>query len=170
VSRIAVTGHVHLNGATAAWAMQALEGRLRQEGEAGVRGITCLAEGTDQIFARAVLALSGTLEVVLPARDYRKRVIRAENRTQFEELLCRATAVRTMPFDKSGRDAYLAASEAMLGSCDLLLAIWDGRPSRQPGDTANVVAKACELRLPVEILWPGANEAVDEMGTGEEAE
>lgn len=30
-------------------------------------GVTCLARGADQIFARVVLDLGGTVEVVLPA-------------------------------------------------------------------------------------------------------
>ncbi len=38
----------------------------------GLTGITCLAKSADQIFARAVLDLGGTLVVVLPAADYRE--------------------------------------------------------------------------------------------------
>jgi hypothetical protein len=59
-----------------------------------------------------------------------------------------------MPFETSSRAAYLAASEAMLDRCDLLLAVWNGSPSRRVGDTADVIAKARERHLPVEVLWP----------------
>lgn len=152
--RIAVTGHVEVSDDVAAWVHEALEGRLRQEGAGKVHGVTCLAEGTDQLFAQVVLALKGTIEVILPARDYARQIVRVGNRAEFEELLSRASAVQTMPFDESGRDAYLAASEEMLGRCDLLLAIWDGRPSQRTGDTADVVAKARERAVPVEVLWP----------------
>jgi hypothetical protein len=36
-----------------------------------VTGLSCLADGADQIFARAVTNLGGTLEVVVPATGYR---------------------------------------------------------------------------------------------------
>ena len=151
---IAVTGHVHVSDDVANWVLRALEERLRQEDSRGIHGITCLAEGTDQIFARVVLALNGTIEVVLPAQDYAHQVVRAANRTEFEELLGRASTVRMMPFDESGREAYLAASEEMLRCCGLLLAVWDGRPSRRTGDTAHVVRRARERDVPIEIFWP----------------
>jgi hypothetical protein len=64
--------------------------------------------------------------------------------------------VETMPFERSSRDAYLAASETMLSRCDLLLAVWDGEPSRNVGDTAHVVERAREHDVPVEVLWPPA--------------
>lgn len=152
---IAVTGHVDVSDATATWVTAALRERLRRERARGVCGITCLAEGADQLFAKVVLELEGTLDVVLPARDYGRKVIRAGNKDQFGALLRRARTVRTMPFELSGREAYLAASEEMLAGCHLLLAIWDGLPSQGLGDTAHVVARAHERRVPVEILWPG---------------
>jgi hypothetical protein len=47
----------------------------------------------------------------------------------------------------------------MLERCDLLLAAWNGRPSRNVGDTADVVAKAREQQVPVEVVWPPAPSA-----------
>lgn len=163
--RIAVTGHVHVSAAVAQWVLKALQDRLRREDVRRIHGVTCLAEGTDQIFARAVLALNGTFEIVLPARDYARQVVRGTNRAEFEELVRLATTVRTMDFDESGREAYLAASEEMLRHCDLLLAIWDGRPSRQTGDTADVVARARERGLPIEILWPERDAGAESTGS-----
>jgi hypothetical protein len=154
VQRIAVTGHVGLSDDVARWVTAALTERLG--GPLGVRlhGVTCLAKGADQIFAAVVLALSGTLDVVLPAQDYAREMDRTDAADTFRDLLGRARSVRTMPFPRSSREAYLAASEAMLDECDLLLAVWDGRKSRAVGDTADVVAKARARALPVEVLWP----------------
>jgi hypothetical protein len=36
-----------------------------------VTGLSCLADGADQIFARAVTDLGGKLEVIIPASEYR---------------------------------------------------------------------------------------------------
>lgn len=158
MQRIGVTGHVNVSDDVAAWVVRALTERLSQERRRRVHGVTCLAQGPDQLFARVILDLNGTFEVVLPARDYPQRMVAAGNGAAFEELLGRATAVETMPFERSDRDAYLAASEVMLSRCDLLLAIWDGGPSRRLGDTAHVVARAHERSLPVEVIWPPEGE------------
>lgn len=70
---VAVTGHVKLNAEDAAWIFDAFVHRLHRLSGAGLHGITCLAMGTDQIFARAILSLSGTFEVVLPAQATARR-------------------------------------------------------------------------------------------------
>jgi hypothetical protein len=162
--RIGITGHVNVSEDVARWVTTALTERLgrisgvRPGGHPGGRhrlhGVTCLAAGADQIFARVVLALHGTFDVVLPARDYAVRMAETDNAAAFRELLGRARHVDTMPFATSSRNAYRAASEAMLHRCDLLLAVWDGAPSRNLGDTADVVALAREREVPVEVLWP----------------
>ncbi len=151
---VAVTGHVKLNAEDAAWIFDAFVHRLHRLSGAGLHGITCLAMGTDQIFARAILSLSGTFEVVLPAQDYRSSMAGTASAREFEELVQAADHVRTMPFAESGRQAYLAASEDMLQRCDLLLAAWDGRPSRRAGDTADVIESARRMNVDYEVLWP----------------
>jgi hypothetical protein len=42
-----------------------------QEGDGSLVGISCLADGADQLFARAVVDMGGALEVVIPAERYR---------------------------------------------------------------------------------------------------
>ena len=149
--RIAVTGHVDVD---AKWVSAALTLRLMQYLGQRVEGITCLARGADQLFAQVVLALSGTIEVVLPAKDYIDAMKDSADGEGFCSLLDQATDVQTMPFEQSSRDAYLAASETMLSTCDLLLAVWDGHPSQEVGDTADVVTKALARAVPVEVIWP----------------
>jgi hypothetical protein len=154
MARIGVTGHVDVPAATVEWVLTELTAQLRGVVTPGWRGITCLAGGADQLFARAVLALRGSLDVVLPAEDYELSGIDDGNREHFRNLLALADDVETMPYRTSNRTAYLAASEVMLSRCDLLLAVWDGKPSRTMGDTADVVRKARERRIPVQIVWP----------------
>lgn len=152
--RIGVTGHVHLSGSSAGLVFAALTEALREYAGSDLHGVTCLAQGTDQIFARAVIALAGTFEVVLPAADYREVMVDRRDRAAFDELLGKAVSVWTMPYAQSTRKAYLAASEAMLNRSDLLFAVWDGQPTKELGDTAHVVASARNRRLPVTVLWP----------------
>jgi len=160
VRRIGVTGHTRFSDGTDELVFHAVIAALRRYSGSDLHGVTCLARGTDQIFARAVLAVDGTFEVIVPAADYRDRVVDPANRASFDDLLGRAVEVRRMPFRRSGRRAYLAASVAMLDRCDALIAVWDGNPTRAPGDTADVVAAARGRRMPVTVLWPvGADRA-----------
>jgi hypothetical protein len=164
VRRVGITGHVDVSEENARWIIDALTLRLQDAVGQGWQGITCLARGADQLFAKAVLALKGSYDVVLPAADYEQRMIADGEGQPFADLLARANGVQTMPYPTSSRRAYLAASEAMLSRCDLLLAVWDGRPSRRMGDTADVVERAQALKIPVTVIWPpgaarGAGEA-----------
>jgi hypothetical protein len=152
--RIGVTGHVVLASGTAELVYACLFEQLNPYAGRRLHGITCLADGADQLFARAIIALDGTYEVIIPALDYRRRVVEGPNQAVFDELLGQASAVSYMPFSESGREAYMAASEELLRRCDMLLAVWDGGPSVILGDTADVVRAAHAARVPVTALWP----------------
>ncbi len=117
-------------------------------------GTSCLAQGSDQIFAHVVLECGGTIEVILPAVDYRERRVKSGNLTQFDDLISSARTVRTLPFDQSTKEAYMAASEEMLDSVDSLIAVWDGNPSESYSGTADVVAATRARGIPVTVVWP----------------
>ena len=155
--RIGVTGHSNLSPDTVPLVAAALRALLTDI-PAPIVGVSCLARGADQVFARAVLELGGELEVVLPAGDYRERKVKPSNAADFDELLGKADTVTTMPFAESNRDAYLAASEHMLATVDRMVAVWDGQPSDGRGGTGDVVATARERGLPLTVTWPdGSN-------------
>lgn len=148
--RFGITGHTNLTPPTVPLVAAAVRSTL--VAQVPLVGVTCLAKGADQIFANAVLDLGGTLNVVLPAADYRERQV--DDVLEFDALLDRAATVHTMPFPRSGPAAYMAASEHMLGRIDSLLAVWDGRPSTGYGGTADVVHAARHRGLPVTVVWP----------------
>src|SRR5262249_33305935 len=106
------------------------------------------------IFAEVVLELGGSLEVIVPAADYRERKVKPEYAERFDGLVRRASSVRVMPYEVSNRDAYEAANEALVTSSDRLIAGWDGRAPTDKGGTAAVVRYAESKGLPVEIIWP----------------
>jgi len=157
MARIGITGHARLAGDTATLVYEALMAELRQHVGDELRGISCLCDGADQIFARAVIERGGDLAVVLPADDYRERLVDQDG---FDRLLGKAAQVLRMPFRRADRRAFKAASEEVLRQCELLLAVWDGLPSRKLGDTADVVTAARAEGVPVVVLWPaGARRA-----------
>ncbi len=123
-------------------------------------GVTCLAQGSDQLFADAVLELGGDLEVILPSNDYREAKVDPADRSDFDRLLGRASVVRVLDVPRADRAAYRAANEAMIATMDRLLAVWDGVPDEQPGSTGDTVLLAERCGMPVTPVWPdGAQRA-----------
>jgi hypothetical protein len=151
--RIGITGHSNLAPSAEQVVIQALT-RVLADTPAPLIGVSCLARGADQIFARVVLDLGGQVEVVLPAADYRERKVKPDNAAVFEDLLARAATVHTLPFDTANRDAYMAASETVLSTVDHIVAVWDGQPADGHGGTGDVVAAARERGTPVTVVWP----------------
>ncbi len=154
MARIGITGHMNLSRDSVPLVVEALRDVLQNCNEREVVGISCLAQGSDQIFARVVLECGGAIEVILPAVDYRDRKVKPGNLAEFDDLIRHARTVRTLSFEESNRDAYMAASEEVLSSVDSLIAVWDGNPSGSYSGTADVVAAARGRGIPVTVVWP----------------
>jgi hypothetical protein len=152
--RIAISGHRGLPEPTAGLVDAAIRAALADQ-VPDVTGISCLADGADQIFARAVIDLGGKLEVVIPATAYRAGLPDSAHR-EYDRLLAQAVAVQRLPFTESTSQAHMAASKVMLGAADELYAVWDGQPSRGYGGTADVVSYARERGVPVRVIWPAS--------------
>ncbi|WP_035702520.1 hypothetical protein [Glycomyces tenuis] len=152
--RIAITGHRDVHGATMVDVDTALRMLLAEfeDGESTV-GITCLDDGVDQTFARAVLDLGGAIEVIVPAADYRKSLDEG-NILEYDRLLALASGVRELDHRESTPEARMAAALAMLETADHVLAVWDGGPAQVAGGTADVVEAAKDRGLPVTVVWP----------------
>src|SRR4051794_15156178 len=76
------------------------------------------------------------------------------NADRFDALIRRASNVRVMPHVVSNSDAYEAANEALILSCDMLFAAWDGQSPADKGGTAAVVESARSRGVSVEVIWP----------------
>ena len=130
--RIAISGHRGLPEDTSRLIDGAIRALLAARAS-DVVGISCLADGADQLFARAVVDNGGALEVVVPADDYRDG-LPAEVREEYDALLARAVRVHRLDFADSTSAAHMAAGHLMLDHADELWAVWDG--------------------LPVRVIWP----------------
>jgi hypothetical protein len=153
--RIAISGHRGLTGLTADLIDKAIRKTLAEAGS-GVTGISCLADGADQIFARAVTELGGSLEAVIPAARYRDG-LPADSRPEYDRLLAEAAVVRRLPFVEPTSESYMAASKLMIDTAGELYAVWDGQPARGYGGTADVVAYARQHGKPVHVIWPAGS-------------
>jgi uncharacterized protein (DUF952 family) len=115
-------------------------------GAHGWRVVSALAEGADRIVAAAALAGNAHLDAVLPLDpdDYRRDFTGPGSEAEFDALLARADSVAVTGAwpDGSRERAYANAGAAMLGRCNVLIALWDGEPARGVGGTAEVVVAA----------------------------
>jgi hypothetical protein len=128
--------------------------------EVGLTVISSLAEGADRIVAEVALDMGAVLEVVLPLAvdDFVTDFADDASRQRFRQLLAQAASVTTVPGDPTRPDAYAASGEMVVQRCDALLALWDGRPSRGKGGTAEVVDAAGAAEKPVAWLAVAAPE------------
>src|SRR5262249_12496968 len=127
--RIAITGHRGLPTATERLVDRAIRQQLAAYPGSDLVGISNLADGADQLFARAVLDAGGQLDVIIPAAKYRDGLPEDVYAT-YDALLSRVTSVHRLDRIESTEDAHMAASQAMLHRADRLFAVWDGKPAR----------------------------------------
>jgi hypothetical protein len=126
---------------------------LRDERGVEWLALSSAAAGSDLMFARTARAVALGWEAVLPfpPAEFRRDFGEPEWR-EVETLLADAEHVRVIGERSVREDAYLDAGMEIVNHSDLLLAVWDGEPSRGRGGTAEIVAYARELHRPLVII------------------
>jgi hypothetical protein len=157
--RVGVTGHrwipatdqgiAHVVRAALTQVMAATQIPLAAT-EIGLTVVSALAEGADRLVANVALELGARLEVVLPlqATEYEKDFRRFGSRAEFRMLRDQAAAVSVVSQPSGRDDNYLRAGRAIVERVDVLVAIYDGKPARGNGGTAQIVQYAKALNVP----------------------
>ena len=113
--------------------------------------LTPLAEGGDQLAARVALRLGLPIVAVLPMEqsEYEKDFADAGSLAEFRSLLGQAEQVIWLPpapgngeppFTAAARDIQYAQLGVFVSNhCQVLLALWDGKPGSKLGGTGQVV-------------------------------
>jgi hypothetical protein len=151
--RVGITGHRGLPAATEQLVDHAIREQLAACTDQNIVGVSNLADGADQLFAQAVLDAGGQLEVIIPAARYRDGLPESAH-ASYDKLLSKASSVHRLDRIESTAEAHMEASNVMLDTADRLFAVWDGKPARAYGGTADVVAEAQKRGIPVTIIWP----------------
>ncbi|MBW1597501.1 hypothetical protein [Streptomyces sp. JJ38] len=152
---LAVTGHMDLTDDTVPLVRRALRKILAEYRGGELVGISCIAKGSDSLFAEAVLEAGGRLVVVIPSQDYRERKVKPDHAATFDRLTAAASEVVVMPHATADRSAYEAANTVLLERGERLVAVWNGQPpGAKGGGTADVVLAARSSGLPVDVVWP----------------
>ncbi|OIJ88490.1 hypothetical protein [Streptomyces colonosanans] len=151
--RTGITGHRGLSKDVEERIRAMLADTVRAYDADDLTAVSCIADGPDSWFAEAVLKHGGQLEVVIPASKYRENLPEWHHPV-YDELYAHAAEVHETGMTESTSEAHQAGSEALVGLVDELIAVWDGKPARGYGGTADVVAYAERTGVPVRVLWP----------------
>ena len=150
--RIGITGHQRLK-LESDWATvkAKIDEILAQAGQPLI-GVTSLAIGADQIFADAILARRGKLEVVIPFYGYERKFDEGPNRQSYRRLIERASAVDVLPARESDEAGYFEAGKRVVDLSDRMIAVWNGLPAGGLGGTADVVRYAEQKNKTIDII------------------
>lgn len=151
--RVGITGHRGLSTDVEEHVRALLADQVKEYDPAELVGVSCIADGPDSWFAETVLKHGGRLEVVVPAAEYRES-LPDWHHPVYDRLVSRAADVHHTGMTESTSEAHQAGSEILVGLVDELIAVWDGKPARGYGGTADVVAYADRTGVPVRVLWP----------------
>ncbi|MEU0689544.1 hypothetical protein [Streptomyces uncialis] len=151
--RVGITGHRGLPGPVEDQVRPLLAEKIKRYGAQDLVGVSCIADGPDAWWAQLVLEAGGRIEVVVPATEYRDNLPEWHHQ-QYDELIRRASDVHHTGIAESTSQAHQTGSEILVGLSDEVVAVWDGLPARGYGGTADVVAYAQRVGVPVAVLWP----------------
>ncbi|WP_143673895.1 hypothetical protein [Streptomyces sp. or20] len=154
MKRIGCTGHQTLSADTRIAVAKAMATEIAKFQGEKILGLTCGAEGADQVFAFTVLASGAQFHAIVPSRDYVSSFQSEKPRAAYECLLQLAVSRTELSFSAPSEDAYMAAGQEVVDQSDVLLAVWDGKPAGGKGGTADVVDYAQRQGMDVRIIWP----------------
>jgi hypothetical protein len=182
--RIGVTGHLTLD--EEAGLAQVVRDQVRRvlgllgNGSATtlcLSAVSQLADGADRLVVREVTAEAAArgqearIECFLPLPREEYEQVQGfddESRGEFQDLLARATVLREPAADAPHTDrgeAYRAAGHLLVARSDVLIALWDGLPSRGHGGTAETLAYAAATSKACIWIETGGEHAVrDNLG------
>jgi len=151
--KVGVTGHQRLeNPAAWVWVETAINGELDRL-DTPLIGLTSLAIGADQLFARLIVLRGGEIHATIPFPDY-ERTFDAESVTAYRALLLKAASVEVLRQQDTDQDAYMAAGKHIVAQADLMVAVWNGLPAKGKGGTADIVSYAVAKHVPMIHINP----------------
>jgi hypothetical protein len=153
VTALGVTGHQSIPPAACDFVVNAVQDMLRDV-DSPLCAFTSLAAGADQLVAIELMRAGGRLHVILPSRDYEQTFTEEEDLARYRSLLEAADTVTELDYAKPSEAAFLAAGMSVVDNCEVLIAVWDGKPARGVGGTADIVWYARDTGTAVSIVWP----------------
>lgn len=157
VTVLGVTGHQTIPTHAHDFTVDAIRDILGRA-ESPLTAVTSLAAGADQLVATELVRNGGHLHVIVPSRKYERTFETKKDLASFRSLLEAAQTVTRLDYPEPSEEAFMAAGKSIVDNCEMLIAIWDGKPARGLGGTGDVVRYARKTGKAVSIVWP------DDMG------
>lgn len=169
--RVGITGHVNLDPEDTDNLRQSIDRTIAfiedQYPDHYLTVFSPLALGADRLVARELLKQeSARLIAVLPyardsylgefgsSDDYRLDPQGAEMHSELSYWLSRrAIEVIEMPPSPTRREAYVKAGRFVAEHSDVIIMVWDGNREKYSSVTAQIVARAEELFIPICHIW-----------------
>jgi hypothetical protein len=187
VVRVGVTGHLNFKREKALELSSRIETALERvrsfclpsfDRSVVLTAVSALAEGADRLVAKAILSTEGgRLEAVLPFEVgiYTKDFKSDESKREFRTLCHEASSVTLAPSippaaekdEEVRNNRYEWAGQFVVDHSDVLLALWNGRPSNGTGGTAEIVLYALQRAKPVFYIPTEGGELIEYLGQGD---
>jgi len=159
--RIGITGHQRLrDDSDWQWVEKQIDAILGQFVRPQV-GITSLAIGADQLFAKIIIRREESLKVVVPFPEYEQKFSTIEGKSEYRRLLGLASMVEVLTRKGPDEEAYLEAGKRVADLSDILIAVWNRDPAAGLGGTADVVSYARRSAIRVKHIDPILHEVRD---------
>ncbi|MBA8916049.1 MULTISPECIES: hypothetical protein [Methylorubrum] len=161
--RVGVSGHQARPGIDWNWVADAVRAELAQCSTI-TQALTSLAVGSDQIFAQCALEMNVPVLAVIPIHNY-ESFFEGDGLARYRELLAASERLDLNTTDEP-EPAFYAAGRYIVERCDLLLAIWDGKPAAGLGGTGDAVEYALQQGRSCIIIDP-IQKTVSRINRGE---
>jgi hypothetical protein len=151
--RVGITGHQQLEDPEAWPWVEEIVGLELGAAAAPVVVVTSLAVGADQLVARLGIARGATVHAVLPFAGIERTFAAEEGLQAYRRLVSQAT-VEVLQTSGTDEDAFMAAGRRVVELSDVMIAVWDAKPAKGKGGTADIVAYAIASGVPVVHINP----------------
>jgi hypothetical protein len=166
---VGFTGHRRVeNEKKIAQVLEEVIASIQQKIRGDLIGRSSIASGADTLFAEACLAANLKWIALLPFPEAEfKKDFNQRDWARAKALLDQAERIETLS-DIADRPAgYLDCGLATVDGADLMVALWDGKASRGPGGTAQIVEHARVVRKPLILISPDSLDVKRERFSGQ---
>jgi hypothetical protein len=117
-----------------------------------VYGVSSAAAGGDLLFAESCIELGLPIRILLPApKEQFRDDFDAPTWSRAESVMQRAISVEVIGFGQTKEERYYECGAETVQQSEILLALWDGKPSQGLGGTEEIFAYAKDQGRPV--VW-----------------
>lgn len=134
--KVGITGHQNLTADESNWLKQELETEIKKLKIE--EAYSCLAIGSDQLFANVILAKKIPLIAITPCKNYEQTF--DENHIEFyKSIVKQASNEIQLDFENPSEEAFYEAGKTVANKSDVVFAFWNNLPAKGLGGTADIV-------------------------------